>query len=49
MGADRYRFLKPEQRASACIECAKCRRNALSISPIGEELKGVHQRLSREK
>ena len=41
-------FFKPEQRASACIECAKCEEKCPQHIPIREELKNVHQRLSRE-
>ncbi len=41
------RFLKPEQRASACIECAKCEEKCPQHIPIREELKHVHERLSR--
>ena len=50
MAALRYnRFMKPEQRASACTECAKCEEKCPQHIPIREELKKVHERLSREK
>ena len=42
------RFLKPEQRASACIECGACEEKCPQHIPIREELKNVHQRLSRQ-
>jgi hypothetical protein len=42
------RFLKPEQRASACIECGECEEKCPQHIPIREELKNVHQRLSRQ-
>lgn len=41
-------FLKPEQRASACIECGQCEEKCPQHIPIREELKNVHKRLSRE-
>jgi uncharacterized protein len=41
-------FLKPEQRASACIECGECEEKCPQHLPIREELKNVHERLSRE-
>ena len=41
-------FFNPEQRASACTECAKCEEKCPQHIPIREELKNVHQRLSRE-
>ncbi len=42
------RFLKPEQRASACIECGACEEKCPQHIPIREELKNVHKRLVRE-
>lgn len=41
-------FLKPEQRASACIECGECEEKCPQQIPIRQELKNVHRRLSRE-
>jgi len=40
-------FFNPEQRASACTECAKCEEKCPQHIPIREELKRVHERLSR--
>lgn len=42
-------FLKPEQRASACIECGECEEKCPQQIPIREELKNVHRRLYREQ
>lgn len=42
------RFLKPELRASACVECGACEEKCPQHIPIREELKNVHKKLSRE-
>jgi predicted aldo/keto reductase-like oxidoreductase len=45
----RYKFLSPEQRASACTECGKCEEQCPQHLQIQEELKAVHRALSRQK
>jgi uncharacterized protein len=40
-------FLKPEQRASACIECGECEQKCPQHILIREELKKVHEALYR--
>jgi predicted aldo/keto reductase-like oxidoreductase len=40
-------FLKPEQRASACIECGECEEKCPQHISIREELKKVHEALYR--
>lgn len=41
--ADMYNFLKPEQRASNCIECGKCEKHCPQGISIRKELKNVKE------